>query len=309
MNTSLPNDQDRELAARIGSEGGISEAGQGPVSDALRGMQYDYRSERAADPRVSARLWAGIERSTRAGANRPGLRKVAPMRLIWGAVSVAAAVAVLMIVPRVLEPASGQVVAQAEAEIVVHTTEDGSRVTLRPYSRLFRTGESAFRLEGEAQFEVVSNPDRVFSVSSPAGQVEVLGTRFVVAALESVTRVYLEEGSVRFRFASDELVTLVPGQRLTARNGGSALPLEVGGEEDTDWLRGELVFESRPAGDVAFELARHYGLNIELPEGVREDSLTGRLTLSGQDQALADLGLVLGGRFVSSGSGFRFISQ
>lgn len=254
-------------------------------------------------------MWAGIERATRAGSDRAPVRRLTVMRLVWGSVSVAAAVLVLVLVPRVLSPASGQLVASAAQEQGTFETADGSTVVLRPHSSLFQVDDQTYRLEGEAFFDVTHNPDRVFAVATEAGTVQVLGTRFNVAAIGEQTSVYLESGRVRFD-TGEEARELVPGQQLAHRSGTPLSDPEASdGLEETDWIRGELSFDSRPAGSIASELARHYQIRIDLPGTLRGESMSGTLLLQSQAQALEDFGLVLGGRFVPSGNGVRFIEQ
>jgi transmembrane sensor len=307
MNDSLPDDRDRELAARLVESRDWPESEDGLV-DALRA----YRDVYDAIPQDAGRgaaIWAQIERTTRLGGSRPALRRVTPMRLVWGTVSIAAAVLILIMVPRILSPAAGQLLAEASTSQVEYQTVDGSLITLRPGSRVFGVeGSSEFRLEGEAFFSVTRNPERVFSVSTDFGRVEVLGTQFNVLATDALTSVYLEEGSVRFSAGSSEVI-LEPGQRVEADVRVMPTVESVSGAEDLDWMRGELVYESRSAGEVANELGRHFGIAIQIPVGVRSEFVTGTLVLGEQSAALADFALVLGGQFVESGSGLRFISN
>ncbi|MFT5143095.1 MAG: transmembrane sensor [Rhodothermales bacterium] len=305
MNDSLPDDRDRELAARLVESRDWPESEDGLV-DALRAYRDVYEAI-PQDARRGAAIWAKIERATRVGASRLAVRRFTPMRLVWGTVSIAAAVLILIAVPRILSPAPGQLLAEASTSQVEYQTADGSVITLRPGSRVFGTKvASEFRLEGEAFFSVTRNPDRIFSVATDFGRVEVLGTRFNVLATDTLTSVYLQEGSVRFLAGSSEVI-LEPGQRVAASERVMQPVESVSGVEDLDWISGRLVYESRSAGEVASELGRHFGITIQIPEGVRSEFLTGTLVLGEQSAALADFALVLGGQFVESGSGLRFI--
>ena len=310
MSDSLPTDRDLKLANLLGQDARLPESGADPVVDALTEWRSAHQSTEV-DKRAGARIWAGIERKTRAGSGRtaegrPALRLLTPMRLVWSTVSVAAAVLVLIVVPRLLSPASGQLVAQAAAEQTSYTTADGSTVLLRPNSSLFELGEHRLRLEGDGFFDVTSNPARVFSVETAGGLIEVLGTRFSVTARNEDTRVFLEEGSVRFS-AGQGRVLLEPGQAVETNAGVIGPVVDSDGLEDLDWTRGEVRFDSRPAGLVAEELGWHFGLVLELPAETRSEAVSGRLVLSDRDRALEDFALVLGGRFVESGEALRFI--
>ncbi|NNE70926.1 MAG: hypothetical protein HKN29_11275 [Rhodothermales bacterium] len=305
MSNSLPTNRDRELATAIGRAGRLPEDDAGEVVEALRELQAAH-AQMPLDERAGARMWGNVERRIRAGADRPALRRVTPMRLVWGTVSVAAAVLILILVPRLVAPTSGQLVAQAESESAEYLAGDGSTVLLRPGSSLYRLSEDTFRLEGEGFFDVTSRPERVFAVETVNGVVEVLGTRFVVTSRESRTRVYLEEGSVRFSSGEGQLL-LEPGQAVESLAGVIGPVESTTGREDLDWTRGEVFFQSRSAGMVAEELGWHFGLSLELSEEVRTETVSGTLILEDRDQALQDFALVLGGRFVESGDALRFI--
>ncbi|MFT4604180.1 MAG: transmembrane sensor [Rhodothermales bacterium] len=307
MSDSLPTDRDLKLANLLGQEAALPESGTDPVVDALTQWRSAHQSA-DVDNRAGARMWAHVERKIRAGSDRPALRLITPMRLVWSTATVAAAAAVLIliVVPRLLSPASGQLVAQASNQQTLFTTQDGSTVLLRANSSLYQMEEHAWRLEGDAYFDVTSNPERVFAVETAGGLIEVLGTRFSVTARDLDTRVFLEEGSVRFS-AGQGNVLLEPGQAIET-NGGVIGPVVASdGSEDLDWTRGEVFFDSRPAGLVAEELGWHFGLDLQLPADSRSEAVSGRLVLSDRDRALEDFALVLGGRFVESGEALRFI--
>lgn len=309
MSDSLPTDRDLKLANLLGQEARLPESGADAVADPVVDALTQWRSAHLStevDQRAGARIWAGIERKIRAGSGRPALRLITPMRLVWSTVSVAAAVIVLIVVPRLLSPASGQLVAQASEEQTSFTTQDGSSVLLRPHSSLYQLGAHTLRLEGDGFFDVTTNPDRIFSVETAGGLIEVLGTRFSVTARNEDTRVFLEEGRVRFS-AGQGKVLLEPGQAVETNAGVIGPVVDSDGAEDLDWTRGEVVFDSRPAGLVAEELGWHFGLVLQLPADARSEAVSGTLVLSDRDRALEDFALVLGGRFVESGEALRFI--
>lgn len=309
MSDSLPTDRDLKLANLLGQEARLPESGADAVADPVVDALTQWRSAHQStevDQRAGARIWAGIERKTRTGSRRQPLRLLTPMRLVWSTVSVAAAVIVLIVVPRLLSPASGQLVAQASDEQTSYSTEDGSTVLLRPHSSLYQLGAHTLRLEGDGFFDVTTNPDRIFSVETAGGLIEVLGTRFSVTARNEDTRVFLEEGRVRFS-AGQGKVLLEPGQAVETNAGVIGPVVDSDGAEDLDWTRGEVVFDSRPAGLVAEELGWHFGLVLQLPADARSEAVSGTLVLSDRDRALEDFALVLGGRFVESGEALRFI--
>ncbi|NNF04722.1 MAG: hypothetical protein HKN17_09660, partial [Rhodothermales bacterium] len=131
---------------------------------------------------------------------------------------------------------------------------------------------------------------------------------FNVGTWSGETTVYLEEGRIRFVHASGgQDVILAPGQ--SSRTEGERLlpPVGAAPTEHTDWLRNELEFDQQPVHLIARELEQQYDIDIDVPDSVASQTLSGRLLLGGVDASLGDLALALGGRFVPSGSGsYRF---
>src|SRR5699024_9660978 len=69
----------------------------------------------------------------------------------------------------------------------------------------------------------------------------------------------------------------------------------------TDWLDQQLIFESKPAIQVVHELEQEFNISITLPDTVRNNRLSGQLSLESLQVSLNDLTLVLGGTFVRTG--------
>ena len=80
--------------------------------------------------------------------------------------------------------------------------EDGTQVSLNTDSQIevdFNDAERRVRLiDGEALFDVVSNPKRPFVVYSDTAVAEAVGTSFVVRLREAVTELAVVEGVVAF---------------------------------------------------------------------------------------------------------------
>ncbi len=321
------NDQDLLLARRIGKrlEGDSGLVADGEEDSFLRILA----GLKAIDsPRIEPKrrevVWARIQdqmSTTRPiaipkrrleRAPRPSLRllRLSPARR-WAAV--AATVVALIAVAWLLRPTGPTLVASTGSEAFAYTTVDGSKITLRPHTKLFALTSSGsdvrYRLEGEAFFDVTHNPARRFSVEANNGRVSVLGTRFNVSSWGMQTTVYLEEGRVRFEKVSDgSNVVLAPGQRSSlSATGELEQPLAADGLEYLDWMRDQMVFEHRPLDRILAEMSQHYGITFDVPATLDEETLTGRILLADVDQAVRDLGAVLGGHFVKTGpSVYRF---
>lgn len=83
-----------------------------------------------------------------------------------------------------------------------YTLSDNSTVILREGSELevasFRKNIRSVNLDGEAFFEVTSNPEKPFIVNTDDTRIEVLGTSFLVKESNEHTYVDLKEGKVKF---------------------------------------------------------------------------------------------------------------
>jgi ferric-dicitrate binding protein FerR (iron transport regulator) len=137
-------------------------------------------------------------------------------------------------------------------------------------------------LEGEAYFDVVSNPDRPFVVHSQGSIIRVLGTSFSVRSYseETQVRVVVEEGRVLFK-AKDE-----PSSDKTYLNADdlgryylSENTIETAKVDDMElylsWRRGYLKFRKEPMKNVAKALERRYGIKVTF-----EDSEMSKKTLT-----------------------------
>lgn len=292
------------LDAHAAPEDAFGEADpEAGMAQALRALKREAGAD-APDPAASARMWEQIEErlSTRRPSRRP-LRLVRSSRRTW--LYLAAAVLVVAVVswllrPRVQDPV---LVASAGARVVTYAAPDGSVVTLRPHSALYRLPSEAaglrFRLSGEAFFAVTPDTDRPFAVEANDAVVTVLGTQFNVSTWGVRTVVYLDEGRVRLVHAPTEAsVVLEPGQRVVVTEAGVlAGPEPQPAAEYLDWMRGELTFAQQPLDVVLAEVAHHYDVSFDVPPALARETLTGTLRLDGLDQTLTDLGTALGGRF------------
>lgn len=316
MSTPLPDDpRDGRLAGLLGEQRAagrpLAEASpDDPLWEVLLAYRQSVRPEPVADD-VSERIWAGIERSTRRQPDRPPQRRMHMYRLpTWGRRALAVAAALVVLVGALWLLVGGpeaELVAVAEASSVEYVTDDGSLITLRPHSQLYRREAGRYRLDGEAYFAVVAQrAGRTFSVIGGEGRVTVLGTRFNMATWGARTKVYLDEGLVRLTHRGTQAAAVMEAgqQGVVTENG-----VEVKYATDVralDWLRGELAFETERVREVLDEIEQHFAVRIEVPQDLAAERITGRILLDDRKQALSDLGTVLGGRFVEMDGVYRF---
>jgi transmembrane sensor len=194
-------------------------------------------------------------------------------------------------------------VAEAFSAVQTIELEDGSTVTLRPNSTLSKFTDSentrSYSLSGEAVFDVMTDPDQVFTVEAGAGRVVVTGTRFNLNVRNEISRVYLFEGSVRFEAANgSNSVNLEPGDATEIDSSMQILePYQFETEIVTGWMQNRLTFRDRQAGSVMDEIEFHFDIQIIASEDIRDESLGGTIQLDKAEQSLSDLGIVLGGSF------------
>jgi transmembrane sensor len=178
-------------------------------------------------------------------------------------------------------------------EMVTMRLTDGTVVRLAPNSRL-RVGQQGQErqvwLDGRGFFAVAKDSSRAFVVRTRTGDAVVLGTRFDVNVDEAGMQVFVVEGRVAHQ-AGGEQVEVGAMQISRVTNGG---PPEV--EEIVDskpllsWLGEFLVFQATPMNDVAQELERRFGVQVQVADpGVGGRTVTAWFT----DESLEEVLLIV----------------
>ncbi|MEM6737992.1 MAG: FecR domain-containing protein [Bacteroidota bacterium] len=152
-------------------------------------------------------------------------------------------------------------------EIIVHELPDGSIVTLNAQSRINYNSvwDRKLFLDGEAFFEV--NKGRKFTVSTPLGAVNVLGTSFNVHSRDSIFEIECKTGKVSVMAnARPDKIELLPGQFAyfsnEKYNQGKKPNADIG-----NWTNGEFYFLDKEVSEVFAEVERQYNTKIEIKEG------------------------------------------
>lgn len=174
---------------------------------------------------------------------------------------------------------------------------DGSHVELNSGSQLsyrrFWLGRRQVQLEGEAFFTVVS-ADAPFVVNTFNATVEVIGTRFNVRAwredLWPETVVVLESGEVVLAAQTmpERVVRLKPGQmsHVPAQAALPGQPVSASLQQLLAWRQGGFAFNNQPLGNILAELERRFGVAVEAPLSIAQDSL---VLFMGTDAGLEDI--------------------
>lgn len=152
---------------------------------------------------------------------------------------------------------------------------DGTQVWINTGSTIsydisrFNKNSREVYLDGEAYFEVTSNAEKQFFVSTAVSTVNVTGTSFNVKAYsgEANYETVLAEGSIFLQFMSEtsERITMKPGQRLIYNWETTELEIsEVDAVMFTAWRNGELLFKDATLNDLITELERIYDIEFHL---------------------------------------------
>ncbi|KAA8482904.1 FecR family protein [Arcticibacter tournemirensis] len=148
---------------------------------------------------------------------------------------------------------------------------DGTKVWLAPASKIripvkFSGNTRSVELDGEALFDVTSNKEQPFIVTTGKFKVEVLGTIFVVNAYsrDKSFKTSLQEGAVKV-YNENEEMTLKPGESSVL----SANKLIKGKTSlnDIQYLQsGIYKFDDMPLSGIVNKMSNWYGVNFVIKE-------------------------------------------
>lgn len=124
-------------------------------------------------------------------------------------------------------------------------------------------------LEGEAFFDVLSNPEKPFVVSGSNINVVAYGTSFNVEAYpeDKINKVTLVKGKVEVLGKTNDRVQsfgiLTPGEMCVFNKEKSSYQfVQVDADKIVSWKDGKLVFINEPLEEVVKKLNRRYSVNI-----------------------------------------------
>ena len=192
--------------------------------------------------------------------------------------------------------------------------DDGTQVTLGVASRLefpsdFGTSARDVYLDGTADFRVVHDTTKPFTVHTANAVTRDVGTRFVVRAYptDGSTEVVVSDGSVAFG-APDAAIAhdavLVKNQMGLLAAGTSTVSVRhVDPSAYTAWMQGQLVFRDAPLSAVVRELGRWYTTPVKLGDSsLRTMPFSASFGAESLREAVATLTTVLPLRAVRRGN-------
>lgn len=157
------------------------------------------------------------------------------------------------------------------------TFTDGSSIILNGNTRLAYPSKItsdifAVHLEGEAWFEITSEtgqyPQRIFTVHTRDGEIEVLGTEFNVNTWQDRTEVVLQEGETRVKMKGNRSGSITsyemkPGELARFAYSGESIEVDrINTELYTSWIQNRLVFDRSSLTDVAERIGQIYGVRF-----------------------------------------------
>lgn len=169
---------------------------------------------------------------------------------------------------------------------------DGSTVWLASSTSLsysYDNSERTIKLNGEAFFDVVKNPEKPFVVNTQLAVTKVLGTSFNLIAYEAQKSVKLTvaTGKVAFKaLKSNNENIVLANQSAEINELGENKILSYFDVNETTWSKKKLIFENQPLSKVFKTVAHLYHVKIEVNNSlVNNCHFTGQFT----DATLADV--------------------
>ena len=175
------------------------------------------------------------------------------------------------------------------------TLPDGTKVNLNSESSLvypesFDGEFRSVRLEGEAFFEVVKNPEKRFVVTTPHNaSVEVWGTSFNMEAFrwDSIVSTTLISGKVAFISKSGQ-VDIKPGEKLVYNIQTNRSDIyQTSGEAEISWKDGMIIFKKTPFEEALRMLTKRFNVDFVVSNNKYvKDFFTGSFTNHRLEQIL-----------------------
>lgn len=127
-------------------------------------------------------------------------------------------------------------------------------------------------LKGEGYFSIIHNPNRIFVVHTPDGNITDIGTQFNVNTRFKNTNVVLEKGKVGLSLSepdknSTKGITMSSGFKATLNSSLNKIRLQkVNTSLYTAWLDGRLRFNNTSLGDVVLNIESTYGISLSVKD-------------------------------------------
>ncbi|MGE8287110.1 MAG: FecR domain-containing protein [Stenotrophomonas sp.] len=179
----------------------------------------------------------------------------------------------------------------ATGEIRAEALADGSRIWLAPGSALdvdYGPGLRRLRLHaGELHVETAPDTQRGFVVETSWARLRALGTRFNVRLQSGGLQVAVHAGAVEVT-TTTAVQIVTAGQQLRVDTNGFG-PLRAANPLGDAWIRGILMADQMPLGELVAELSRYRRGHLGVSPGIAPLRVVGVFPLRDPDAALAML--------------------
>ncbi len=184
------------------------------------------------------------------------------------------------------------------AEKTTFELPDNSKVNLNAESEITYKSKNwenarALKLKGEAFFSVTKGSK--FTVNTPLGTVQVLGTQFNVVARDTYFEVNCYEGLVSATY-NNKIFKIPAGSTFKVLNSITEFSSENTGINPT-WIHNSSSFKSMPYKFVINELERQYNIKIEYDVKLANTIFTGNFTHTNLELALQAISIPLNLKF------------
>ncbi|HAZ02941.1 MAG: hypothetical protein A2W90_09420 [Bacteroidetes bacterium GWF2_42_66] len=220
--------------------------------------------------------------------NQQSSRKETPVKTIYRLFTKVAAILLLPLLILTaylyLDPSTG---AKVSGEVSVRETytkpgtrtkielPDGTLVWLNDgttikYPEYFKGNDRQVFVDGEAYFEVKSNPEKPFIVNNPIMTTVVTGTHFNLYAYSSDNffEATLLEGKIRLEGQAGK-IDLIPGQRIQFDAVNKKFTRdEIHPENAIAWINGKLVMRNERLESAIKKLSRWYNVEISVSDSL-----------------------------------------
>ncbi len=247
-------------------------------------------------------------------------RRPAMARRGWlalGGAAVAAALALLVLPPALLQAPTTQVYETARAQHRTVKLADGSTIDMDAETRLkvsFTGARRQVTLEGgQAIFDVTHDTARPFTVAASNHIVRVVGTQFEVRSRDRALTVTVARGRVEVRPetpGTGQTYLLTPGERLAIGETGIEAMKIVDPQETFSWRSGRLVYRNQPLSDVVADLNREFVQQINIGDpNLAQIPITGVIVLDNPTAVTNRLSLMLPVKTVISAQGLTLLRK
>ncbi|MCP1470770.1 transmembrane sensor [Sphingobium sp. OAS761] len=211
-------------------------------------------------------------------ANDAGVGRRAAWRWIGGGAIAAALVATLSV--GMMNRSDIYTVQTRPGESRTIALDDGTRIDLNGATTLrldHRNARFAALDSGEAAFTVRHDAADPFRVTVGDAIFEDAGTMFNIVHTSRATRIGVSEGRVIYN-PSAEAISLPAGRGLADDAQGLRMT-DIAPSAVASWREGRLTYSNMPVGDIAEDIARTLGIQVNTSAGARAMRFTGTILI------------------------------